>query len=57
MIHYGMKNGEMRVYLDGRHIGAIRMHGNGYRYKPKGSNVAGETFMSVAAVKRSIEEA
>jgi len=55
MIRYEMKSGEMRVYLDKRHIGAIRMHGNGYRYEPKGSKATGETFMSVEAVRRSLE--
>lgn len=55
MIRYEMKSGEMRVYLDGRHIGAIRMYGAGYRYEPKGSKSAGEMFMTIEAVKRSIE--
>lgn len=55
MIQYEMKNGEMRVYLDRRHIGSIRMHDNGYRYEPKASKAVGETFTTVAAVRRSIE--
>ena len=55
MVRYEMKNGEMRVYLDRRRLGAIRMHGNGYRYEPKGSKATGETFLTVEAVKRSIE--
>jgi hypothetical protein len=30
--------------------------GNGFYYQPKGSKLAGETFATVAEVKRSIEE-
>lgn len=48
---------ETKVYSGGLRVGTIRPVAGGFKYYPKGSKrVGGETFASVAAVKRSLEE-
>lgn len=64
MITYENQNGKkvggvrlwgIDVRLDGRIVGDIRMNVNGYFYKPTGRK-PGETFPTIEAVKRSLEE-
>lgn len=63
MITYENQNGKIvnktrhwniDVRLDGRLIGEIISAATGFYYKPKGSK-PGDTFPTVAAVKRSLE--
>ncbi len=62
--HDGLSNFTITVKNDGLVVGKIKrtmMHDrckrlrNGYYYQPKGSLSVGETFTTVAEVKRSIE--
>lgn len=47
---------EYRVFLDVKHIGTIKRTPSGWAYYPKGGgHYRGESFSTVAAVKRSIE--
>ena len=55
----------IQVFMDGKHIGDIRQvpansrkkqsERNGFEYKPK-NGPPGDTFLSVHAVKQSLEE-
>ena len=56
MISYKTAGLDVRVYLDGRHVGTIkRGDGEGWRYFPKGSKVGGEPNHSLTEIKRSLE--
>jgi hypothetical protein len=62
MITYDRKTqAGIRVNLEGKHVGDIREVAatkdslGGWRYKPKGSKNFGETFLTIAEVKASIE--
>lgn len=44
------------VYLDGKHVGSIRLYADGFRYCPKGSIGKGESFATMAACKASLVE-
>jgi len=56
MITYQPFLGGVRVMLDGKRIGVIQnARAGGYFYQPVGSKAVGETFPTVAAVKRSLE--
>lgn len=55
MIAYKRKGTAHKVYLDNKHIGAIRPVADGYKYFPKGQDEGGETFRSIMEVKRDIE--
>lgn len=46
----------IQVWLDGKIVGKIRNVLNGWRYYPKGSHDSGQTFPTLADVKRSLEE-
>lgn len=47
----------IKVKLDGKHVGNIKcLPDKKWAYFPKGSNAHGEAFMTVEAVKRSLEE-
>ncbi len=47
----------IQVKLDGKVVGLIRQTSTGYAYKPKGAGSKwGETFSTIDAVKRSLEE-
>lgn len=48
---------DVRVYLDGRLVGAIKRSTSGWYYQPKGSKTKGEPNHSLAEVKRSLEVA
>jgi hypothetical protein len=50
----GMSSGRIQVLIAGSRVGDIHPVLNGYRYFPKGSNVGGETFTTVAEVKHSL---
>ncbi|QIG67382.1 hypothetical protein EVB39_053 [Rhizobium phage RHph_TM3_3_9] len=52
-----LKPATIKVYNGRKHIGNIDAFEGGYRYKPKGGGKdnVGETFDTVAAVKRSLE--
>lgn len=56
MIKYELKNGHVIVRLGRRVIGSIRKADGGYQYVTT-TGAKGEIFPTVAAVKRSLEEA
>lgn len=48
----------INVYLDGKHVGAIKQDGTMFYYLPKGQRVSdggGSRFHSIVSVKDSIE--
>lgn len=49
----------IRVKLNGKRMGSIKLVEGGFRYFPKGSKkgFAGELFKTVREVQRSLEEA
>lgn len=57
MITY-MSNGllEVNVFLDKKYVGDIKPVKGGYAYFPKGCKVSGDTFSTIAGVKKSLEE-
>jgi hypothetical protein len=55
MITYEKFLGGERVNLDGKVVGVIQTVPGGFAYIPKGSKITGETFTTVAGVKRSLE--
>lgn len=66
MITYKKVNRNIRVYLDGRAIGTIRLVAakvldtgkvqSGYRYFPNGQREGGEVFDTVEACKKSLDD-
>lgn len=52
--NYGL---DVRVYLDGKHVGTIKRTDGGWSYWPKGCKVCGETSHSLQTIKRSLENA
>lgn len=55
-VSYELKNGHVIVRLGRRVIGSIRKADGGYQYVTT-TGARGEIFPTVAAVKRSLEEA
>lgn len=45
----------MRVKLDGRFVGVIRLVEGGFTYVPKGQRKGGEVFKTVREVQQDIE--
>jgi hypothetical protein len=45
----------INVYFDKRLVGTIKPNGQHWCYYPKGSSVPGDSYRSIAAVKRSLE--
>jgi uncharacterized protein YerC len=53
--NFGDDDDEIKVYSGGLRVGTIRKDGAGYCYQPKGSKARGESFSTISAVKRSLE--
>jgi len=43
------------VFLDEKRVGKIKKDSDGYRYYPKGHNIAGEAFSTLGECKESLE--
>jgi hypothetical protein len=50
----GAKPGEVKIYLDGKHVGKIKKVEGGHQYFPKGAKVGGEIFASFLACINSL---
>lgn len=47
---------EVRVFLEGKRVGTIyNVHGEGWKYFPKGQLKGGEAFATLALCKQSLE--
>jgi hypothetical protein len=50
-----LPNGSINVRLEGRVVGTIKRNGIFWCYYPKGSSVPGDSYGTIAGVKKSLE--